>query len=135
MCFEIQFWCQELDKFILGLCDLSGSLGCQLGEKSFEPFGWGLKQDFYLHLIKWHISLTQVYEDDLDRNYHLLLEILIALKESLTAGDGLPTVKDLQASHTILNLVCIDVGDPWKNYPPELFLGWSGKLSAGNPPA
>ena len=39
----------------------------------------------------------QVYEDDLDRNYNLILEVLIALRASLDRGDGLPTVKDLQA--------------------------------------
>lgn len=45
-----------------------------------------------------------VYEDDLGRNYQLLLEILIALKESLAAGEGLPTVKDLQASFLLATL-------------------------------
>ena len=50
-----------------------------------------------------NIISTQVYEDDLGRNYQLLLEILIALKESLAAGEGLPTVKDLQASCTIFH--------------------------------
>ena len=37
-----------------------------------------------------------MYEDDLERNYQLLIEILIALRDTLTM-DGLPHVKDLQA--------------------------------------
>jgi len=41
------------------------------------------------------VILSQVYEDDLERNYHLILEILIAIKTTLP--NGLPTVKDLQA--------------------------------------
>ena len=40
--------------------------------------------------------IPEVYEDDVDRNYALLVEMLIALKETLRC-DGLPHVKDLQA--------------------------------------
>ena len=48
----------------------------------------------------WHSKIAclilQVYEDDVERNYQLLIELLIALKDSLRE-DGLPFVKDLQA--------------------------------------
>ena len=40
--------------------------------------------------------ILQVYEDDVERNYQLLVELLIALKDVLRQ-DGLPFVKDLQA--------------------------------------
>ncbi|CAL1168542.1 unnamed protein product, partial [Cladocopium goreaui] len=41
-------------------------------------------------------NYSPVYEDDLDRNYYLILEVLIALRQFFERGDGLPTVKDLQ---------------------------------------
>ena len=47
-------------------------------------------------------SGPQVYEDDLDRNYYLMLGVLIALRPSLEHGDGLPTVKDLHARFSLL---------------------------------
>ena len=40
--------------------------------------------------------ILQVYEDDVERNYQLLVELLIALKDVLRQ-DVLPFVKDLQA--------------------------------------
>lgn len=46
-------------------------------------------------MMKYATSL-EVYEDDVDRNYALVVELLIALKETLCT-DGLPHAKDLQA--------------------------------------
>ena len=40
--------------------------------------------------------LHEVYEDDVDRNYSLLVEVMIALRDTLRS-EGLPHVKDFQA--------------------------------------
>lgn len=45
-----------------------------------------------------------VYEDDLQRNYQLLVEIIIALRDTLTM-DGLPHVKDLQGAYLLATLM------------------------------
>ena len=51
----------------------------------------------YGELIQtWKQPVLEVYEDDVDRNYGLILEVLIALRETLRM-DGLPHVKDFQA--------------------------------------
>ena len=44
------------------------------------------------------LDLLEVYEDDLERNYAILVEVLIAFREILPEH-GLPCVKDCQATY------------------------------------
>lgn len=59
-----------------------------------------------VHVVNWARSHSNplVYEDDLERNYHLVLETLISLRESIEGGEGLPKVKDVQASFLLATL-------------------------------
>lgn len=89
-----------------------GSYSLQLDARSWEFPGLGLmwlypilslfwlKQIWRGKYLYFACCILQVYEDDVERNYQLLVELLIALKDVLRQ-DGLPFVKDLQAMWVI----------------------------------
>lgn len=64
---------------------------------AYAPMKWtfciGLYCSFFFN--PYHAILLQVYEDDLERNYYIIQELLIALREVLPGG--IPHVKDFEA--------------------------------------
>jgi hypothetical protein len=56
------------------------------------------------------LDLLEVYEDDLERNYAILVEVLIAHREILPEH-GLPSVKDCQATCLMKCSICIWMSD------------------------
>lgn len=55
---------------------------------------------FFLHLLALHgygtTTLNKVYEDDIERNYYLIREILLGCSEILPGG--IPAMKDMQVT-------------------------------------
>ena len=49
------------------------------------------------------LAMPQVYEDDLERNYNLLREVVIAVKDDMKEGQGVPFVKDMEVPRNNIN--------------------------------